>query len=63
MCERFGTLHSNGKPHSLEHTKRVVEHLFQRKFEDVFEEFDQIPIGTGAIAQVRSIFVSTFSPS
>jgi aarF domain-containing kinase len=31
----------------------VIEEVFQRKFEDVFEEFDEEPIGTGAIAQVR----------
>ncbi|TBU49914.1 ABC1-domain-containing protein [Dichomitus squalens] len=52
LCERMGALHSRGKAHTLAHTKRVIEQVFQRPFEDVFEEFDETPIGTGAIAQV-----------
>ncbi|KAF7784073.1 hypothetical protein Agabi119p4_238 [Agaricus bisporus var. burnettii] len=52
LCEMLGSLHSRGKPHSLEHTKKVIERVFERSFDDVFEEFDEHPIGTGAIAQV-----------
>ncbi|KAG6876835.1 hypothetical protein C0992_011598 [Termitomyces sp. T32_za158] len=52
FCERLGALHSQGTPHSIEHTKRVIERVFQRPFDQVFEEFDETPIGTGAIAQV-----------
>ncbi|KAF9454095.1 ABC1-domain-containing protein [Macrolepiota fuliginosa MF-IS2] len=52
LCEKLGSLHSQGRPHSLEHTKRVIERVFQRPFDEVFEEFDEVPIGTGAIAQV-----------
>lgn len=56
LCVQFGLLHSNGKPHSFAHTKRVVERVFGRKFDDVFETFEKEPIGCGAIAQVRSAF-------
>ncbi|KAF7311069.1 ABC1-domain-containing protein [Mycena chlorophos] len=52
LCDRLGRLHSKGKPHSMEHTRQQIERAFQRKFEDVFEQFDEEPIGTGAIAQV-----------
>ncbi|EJD03596.1 ABC1-domain-containing protein [Fomitiporia mediterranea MF3/22] len=52
LCARLGKLHSRGKPHSIQHTRRVIERVFQRPFEDVFEEFDEKPIGVGAIAQV-----------
>ncbi|KAJ3966272.1 protein kinase [Lentinula raphanica] len=52
LCEKLGALHSHGKPHSLRHTRRVIEQVFQRPFDEVFEEFDDEPIGTGAIAQV-----------
>jgi aarF domain-containing kinase len=52
LCEYLGSLHSQGTPHSFEHTKRVIERVFQRPFDQVFEEFDETPIGTGAIAQV-----------
>ncbi|KNZ75017.1 AB protein, mitochondrial [Termitomyces sp. J132] len=52
FCERLGALHSHGTPHSIEHTKQVIERVFERPFDEVFEEFDDTPIGTGAIAQV-----------
>ncbi|KAJ8481204.1 hypothetical protein ONZ45_g15383 [Pleurotus djamor] len=52
LCIRLGTLHSQAKPHDLQYTKQVIETVFQRPFDDVFEEFDATPIGTGAIAQV-----------
>lgn len=52
LCSKMGALHSSGKPHSIRHSRRVVERVFQRPFEDVFEEFDDKPIGVGAIAQV-----------
>lgn len=45
-------MHSHGKPHGFSHTKRVIEHVFQKPFSEVFESFDEEPIGTGAIAQV-----------
>ncbi|KAG6914635.1 hypothetical protein DXG01_016196 [Tephrocybe rancida] len=50
--EAAGALHSQGKPHSFDHTKQVIERVFQRPFDEVFEEFNGTPIGTGAIAQV-----------
>ncbi|GJE85832.1 ADCK2-like domain-containing protein [Phanerochaete sordida] len=52
LCDRMGSLHSRGKAHPYGHTRHVIEHVFQRPFEEVFEEFDATPIGTGAIAQV-----------
>lgn len=48
----MGALHSASTPHSIGHTRRVIERVFQRPFDDVFEEFDETPIGVGAIAQV-----------
>ncbi|KAJ3516360.1 hypothetical protein NLJ89_g1175 [Agrocybe chaxingu] len=52
LCERLGSLHSRGTPHPLGHTKAVIEDVFQRPFDQVFESFDEKPIGSGAIAQV-----------
>ena len=48
----MGKMHSQGRPHSLAHTKRVIERVFRRAFDEVFETFDETPIGSGAIAQV-----------
>jgi aarF domain-containing kinase len=57
----MGKMHSQGRAHPLAHTKRVIERVFQRPFEDVFEEFDETPIGSGAIAQVCC--TSSYVPS
>jgi ABC1 atypical kinase-like domain len=56
LCERMGKMHSQGRPHSLAYTKRVIERVFKRPFDEVFEEFDEMPIGSGAIAQVCYMF-------
>lgn len=46
-------LHSNAKKHALSATKRTVEEAFGgRKFDDIFEEFIEEPLGIGAIGQV-----------
>ena len=46
-------LHSNVKAHRLSATKRIVEQAFDgRQFDSIWEEFDDTPLGIGAIAQV-----------
>lgn len=46
-------LHSNARPHSLHNTKKIISAAFGgRPFDDIFEEFDETPLGIGAIAQV-----------
>ncbi|KAH6617668.1 hypothetical protein B0J18DRAFT_412146 [Chaetomium sp. MPI-SDFR-AT-0129] len=53
LCEIMSKLHANAPAHSLRATKRIVREAFGgREFEDIFEEFDEIPLGVGAIAQV-----------
>jgi aarF domain-containing kinase len=52
LCDRMSKLHSNGKPHSLRHTKRIISNAFGMSFDDIFEDFGEEPIGCGAIAQV-----------
>lgn len=52
LCLLFGKLHSNGKPHSLRYTKKVISRAFGKPFEEVFLEFAERPMGIGAIAQV-----------
>lgn len=54
LCDLMSKLHSNGKPHSLRHTRKALEGAFGLAFDEVFEEFDNEPIGCGAIAQVSS---------
>jgi aarF domain-containing kinase len=52
MCEIMSQLHSNAPAHSLHATKRIVSRAFSMPFEEIFEEFNEQPLGTGAIAQV-----------
>lgn len=52
MCMIMSSLHSNAPAHSLKITKKTIEKAFGRKFEDIFDEFDEKPLGVGAIAQV-----------
>ena len=48
----MSSLHSNAPAHSLRITKQTIERAFDRPFEEIFEEFDEKPLGVGAIAQV-----------
>lgn len=53
MCNIMSKLHSNAPAHSLHATKRIVRAAFGgRSFDDIFEEFQEEPLGVGAIAQV-----------
>lgn len=53
MCETMSKLHSNAPAHSMRVTRETVEAAFNgRNFEDIFDEFNETPLGVGAIAQV-----------
>ena len=53
MCAIMSDMHSNAPAHSLHATKRIIEHAFDgRPFDEIFEEFQDKPLGVGAIAQV-----------
>lgn len=54
MCAIMSELHSHAPAHSLAATKRIIRKAFGggRSFDDIFEEFDDKPLGVGAIAQV-----------
>ena len=53
MCNTMSSLHSNAPAHSLRETKRIIERAFDgRPFNTIFEDFQEKPLGVGAIAQV-----------
>ena len=53
MCDIMSSLHSNAPAHSLAQTKRTITAAFNgRTFDEIFEEFQEKPLGVGAIAQV-----------
>ncbi|KAL1301829.1 hypothetical protein AAFC00_006014 [Neodothiora populina] len=51
LCAIMSCLHSNAPAHSMRVTKQTIERAFGMPFEDIFEEFDEKPLGVGAIAQ------------
>lgn len=53
LCDVMSKLHSDAPAHSLRTTKRTVEAAFDgRPFDEIFAEFEEEPLGVGAIAQV-----------
>ncbi|KAG5928763.1 hypothetical protein E4U42_008090 [Claviceps africana] len=53
MCDTMSRLHSHAPAHSMHATRCTVEAAFGgRPFDDIFDEFDEEPLGVGAIAQV-----------
>ncbi|RPB23517.1 ABC1-domain-containing protein [Terfezia boudieri ATCC MYA-4762] len=66
MCELMSRLHSSVDPHPLSKTKRIVSAAFGGlPFEAIFVEFEEKPLGIGAIAQVykAKLHPSLLSPS
>lgn len=39
----------------MRHTRKVLERAFGKSFDEIFVEFDEEPLGIGAVAQVRCI--------
>lgn len=58
LCDELGNLHSNVKAHSLHQTKKILSKSFDLPFEEIFDEFDETPVGVGAIAQVYTAKLS-----
>lgn len=53
MCDELSNLHSNAKAHSLHQTKKIISKSFEDlPFDEIFDEFNEKPVGVGAIAQV-----------
>lgn len=53
LCDTMSKLHSNAPAHSMRVTRATLEAAFGgRCFEEIFDEFDEKPLGVGAIAQV-----------
>eukprot|EP00667_Euglena_gracilis_P007856 EG_transcript_7940 len=52
FCEVLCDLHANVTPHSLRQTRRIIKRSLGAEVEEIFEEFDPKPVGSGSIAQV-----------
>ncbi len=51
--EALARLRSEVNPHDLAHTRQAFRESFGLELEEVFEEFDEVPIASGTIGQVH----------
>lgn len=53
LCTELAKLHSNAPAHNMAWNKKAILLSFGKQLDDIFEEFDPRPIGSGTIAQVH----------
>ncbi|KAI8801108.1 ABC1 family-domain-containing protein [Cladochytrium replicatum] len=68
VCAILAKLQSRVNPHPFYMTKRILMAEFGRSLDEIFESFDETPIGVGAIAQVykarlKSEILESYMPS
>lgn len=54
MCEQLTQLHSNAPAHSFKTTRKIVEAAFGRRLSELFDDFEEVPVASGSIAQVST---------
>ncbi len=58
ICDVLSVLQSSVTPHSRRSTVKVLEKEYGPDWRNLFEDFDFVPIGVGAIAQVFASILS-----
>lgn len=58
VCSTFQLLQTDAPKHNFEHTRASVETSFGRTLEELFLEFDTMPVASGSIAQVHRAVLS-----
>ncbi|KAI3740801.1 hypothetical protein L2E82_31275 [Cichorium intybus] len=53
LCNELSKLHSKAPEHSFAYTKKTVEKAFGRKISEIFDDFEEIPVASGSIAQIH----------
>ncbi|KAK4271399.1 hypothetical protein QN277_020101 [Acacia crassicarpa] len=53
LCRKLAELHSKAPEHSFSYTKETIERSFGRKISEIFENFEEVPVASGSIAQVH----------
>ncbi|XP_076920171.1 uncharacterized protein LOC143581230 [Bidens hawaiensis] len=53
LCTELSKLHSKAPEHSFAYTKKTVEKAFGRKISEVFDDFEEVPVASGSIAQIH----------
>lgn len=52
FCDTLSELHDQAPVHSLRETRYAIQKAFGMPLEGIFEEFDDVPMASGSIAQV-----------
>jgi aarF domain-containing kinase len=53
LIDSCSEMHSNAPSHTFEETKNIIESIYGKKLEELFETFVEEPIASGSIAQVH----------
>ncbi|KAK4751987.1 hypothetical protein SAY87_020785 [Trapa incisa] len=53
LCTQLAELHTKAPVHSFAYTKKSIERSFGRKLSEIFEDFEEVPVASGSIAQVH----------
>ena len=52
LADKFAYLRENAPTHSFETTREYFKKYYGKNIEDIFEEFDPVPIASGSVSQV-----------
>ncbi|KAL5727822.1 hypothetical protein ACHQM5_000969 [Ranunculus cassubicifolius] len=53
LCAELSKLHSKFLEHKFAHTKETIEKAFGRKLPEIFDNFEEVPVELGSVAQVH----------
>lgn len=53
LCTKLAELHTKAPEHSFSYTKKTIEKAFGRKISEIFDNFEELPVASGSIAQVH----------
>ncbi|XP_057417640.1 uncharacterized protein LOC130711884 [Lotus japonicus] len=53
LCTKLSELHMKAPEHSFSYTKKTIEKAFGRKISEIFDNFEELPVASGSIAQVH----------
>ncbi|KAI3680620.1 hypothetical protein L6452_35393 [Arctium lappa] len=53
LCTELSKLHTKAPEHSFAYTKKTVEKAFGRKISEIFDDFEEVPVASGSIAQIH----------
>ncbi|KAL4563145.1 hypothetical protein LXL04_027179 [Taraxacum kok-saghyz] len=53
LCTELSKLHTKAPEHSFKYTKKTIEKAFGRKIHEIFDDFEEVPVASGSIAQIH----------